>query len=61
MIIWYLVIIALFEVMVYMAIKIAYALFILVDSPVEDNVQYKEISSEEFENMMKELFGDKDD
>lgn len=60
MIIEYLLIIALIEAMVYMAIKIAHAIFILADSP-EDNVQYKEVSPEEFENMMKELFGDKDD
>lgn len=56
MIIEYLMIIALIEAMVYMAIKIAHAIFILVDSP-EDDVNYREVSPEEFENVMKEIFG----
>ena len=61
MIIEYLLIIALIEAMVYMAIKIAHAIFILVDSP-EDDVQCREVSPEEFENVMKEIFGgEKDD
>ena len=61
MIIEYLMIIALIEAMAYMAIKIAHAIFILVDSPVDD-VQCREVSPEEFENVMNEIFGgEKDD
>jgi len=55
----YLIIIALVEFMIYMALRIVHAFAILFES---DEIEARELSQEEFETLMRDVFGgEKDD
>lgn len=56
----YLVIIALVEFMVYMALRIVYAFAFFIEEP-SDEIEARELSQEEFEKLMQVFGGEKDD
>lgn len=57
----YLIIIALVEFMVYMALRIVHAFAFFIEEP-SNEIEAREMSQEEFETLMRDVFGgEKDD